>query len=327
MNHKNYNWGIIGCGGIANKFAPDLVLNASASIAAVASRSLEKAHAFADKHGVKKAYGSYQELFNDPTIDIVYIATPHVSHAALSIEALKHGKHVLCEKPLAINAKETEEIIATAKKQKRFFMEALWTRFNPTFLKVKSLIDDNHIGAIQNINADFAFKSNHPIEGRLFNINLGGGALLDIGIYPVFLSYALLGKPKNIIATSKFHEQTGCDIQTSIILQYDNAQAILYCGLTSNSDMTARISATNGNIHIEDRWHQSDHYTVIKEHENCTYHLPKTGGGYFHEIEECHKCLDNNQIESKLWSHQNSLELITLLDEIREQIGLKYQQD
>lgn len=320
-------WGIIGCGNIASKFAQDLLLLSDAELYAVASRNLEKAEEFSKKHNAKLSYGSYDDFLENSEIDIVYIATPHHNHAELSIKTMKAGKHVLCEKPLAINKTEAEQMIATSKKTNCFFMEALWTRFNPVFVEVLKRINLGEIGKVNYINADFAFLSNHTLESRVFNIELAGGSLLDIGIYPLFLTYAVLGNPESINAHALFKEETGADIQTSMLLNYKQANAVLYSGFTSHSDMTARISGTEGQIYIHDRWHQANSFTLVKGDKIELIELPKIGLGYFHEIEECHKCLNDHKIESDLWSHQNSLDLISLLDNVRDKIGLKYPMD
>lgn len=327
ISSSNIKWGIIGCGNIAGKFAADLALVKGADLCAVASRSKEKAADFAKKNNAAKAYDSYETLFNDSDIDILYIATPHFSHAELSIKAMEHGKHVLCEKPLAINKNDALKMIETSKRTNCFFMEALWTRFNPVFVEVLKRIINGEIGTVNYINADFAFKSNHALESRVFNLELGGGALLDIGIYPVFLAYAILGIPDKINASALFKKETGADIQTSMLFNYKKASAVLYSGFTSDSDMIARISGSEGQIHILDRWHHSDDFTIIKDTNKETISIPRNGIGYSHEIEECHKCLNQNKIESDLWSHQNSLDLISILDDIREQIGLVYPQE
>jgi predicted dehydrogenase len=323
---KKIKWGIIGCGNIANKFANDLSLIDNVEIRAVASRSLEKAIEFGQKHHAKITYGSYDELFLDDDVDIVYIATPHNSHADLSIKAMELGKNVLCEKPLALNAKEASLIIAASKRTNRFFMEALWTRFNPTFIEIKNRIDQGELGEIKYINADFSFRSEKPLEGRVMNLDLGGGSILDIGIYPAFLAYTLLGTPKNILASSVFHSETKCDIQTSMIFEYESAQAILYCSFTSKSELTAKISGTDGQIQINDPWHAAQSYSILKD-GGIRIEKPIKGIGFTYEIEECHQCLLANKIESELWSHQNSLDLITILDIVREQVGLKYPQE
>jgi len=327
VTSKKIKWGIIGCGNIANKFCSDLAIVEDAIITAVASRTIEKALNFADMHHVKKAYGSYDELFSDEDIDIVYIATPHVSHAELSIKAMKNGKHVLCEKPLALNAKEASAIIETSKQTDRFFMEALWSRFNPSIVAIKKHIDNGELGKIKYINAEFSFKSDKPIDSRVTNLELGGGAILDIGIYPAFLTYLILGTPKEIVAKSIFNEISKCDMQTSMIFNYDQAQAILYSGFTSNSVNSAKISGITGQIIIANSWHNAQEYTLIKNSEEKIFKLPTSGKGFGYEIIECRKCIAENKIESDLWSHQNSLDLISILDEIRDKVGLVYPQE
>lgn len=289
MQETKIKWGIIGCGNIAAKFAQDLILVKNAELTAVASRSIEKATTFAQNHNSKRAYGSYEALLKDTEIDIVYIATPHISHAALSIKSMKFGKNVLCEKPLALNKNEALEIIKTAKETNRFFMEALWTRFNPVFIEVLKRIQNNEIGEVKYINADFSFKSNHSLDSRVYNLELGGGSILDIGIYLAFLTYSILGNPKNILASSIFHEDTKCDIQTSMIFEYSQAQAILYSGFSSNSGMTSKISGSEGEIHIHKRWHHADSFSIVKNEIEEKIIIEKTGIGYTHEILECHK--------------------------------------
>ena len=326
-SNKKIKWGILGCGNIADKFASDLALISDAELYAVASRSMEKAAAFKQKYNAVIAYDNYDQFLKDEAIDIVYIATPHSSHADLSIRAMENGQHVLCEKPLALNKKETNEIIKTSHRTNRFFMEALWTRFNPNIIEIKKRIDNGEIGQIKYINADFSFKSDKPLESRVINLDLGGGAILDIGIYPAFLAYILLGIPKEIIAKSIFHEITKCDMQTSMIFQYEKAQAILYCSFTSNSSNSASISGTEGQIIMEDSWHAPQSYNLIKNDLQKKFNTPTIGKGFSHEIIECHNCLRSNKIESDLWSHQNSLDLITILDKVREHVGLKYPQE
>ena len=203
-------------------------------------------------------------------------------------------------------------------------METLWTRFNPSFVEAKKRIDDGEIGQVKYINADFSFKSEYSLEDRTTNINLGGGAILDIGIYPAFLVYVLLGIPKQIFAKSIFHKSAKSDMQTSMIFHYEDAQAILYSSFMSKSDMIARISGTKGQIYLNNTWHNTQSYTLVKNNKEQVFDLPITGIGYSHEILECHNCLRANTIESELWSHQNSLDMISILDTIRKEVSLKY---
>ena len=322
---RKIKWGIIGLGRIATSFANDLLLVADAEIYAVASRNQDKANAFAEKFGAVKAYNNYDELINDADIDILYIATPHHVHASLSIEALNSGKHVLCEKPIAMNFKDASAMIKASRENQKFFMEAFWTRFNPSIRETLSKIRGNEIGEVKYIHADFGFKAATSIE-RLTNLDLGGGSLLDIGVYPLFLSYLILGKPKKILAAANFYT-TKADKQTSMILHYDDAQAVLHSNFLANSNMTASISGTEGRINLDRVWHHTQSFAVIKNDEKEAYSFPLKGRGFTYEIEECHKCIKNKQIESKLWSHQNSLDLIEIVDEVKKQIGLEYPND
>lgn len=321
---RNIRWGIVGLGNIAAKFASDLKLVDDAVLTAVASRDIEKAKAFAKVHRAEFAYGSYTELFKSGTVDVVYIATPHTSHVNLGIEAMNNGLHVLCEKPMGVNLPEVKQMVATSKTNNAFLMEALWTRFLPSFIKTKELLDKGTIGKLAHINADFAFFGmDRSEEGRVLNPALAGGSLLDIGIYPVFLAYCLLGKPKKIIALANFHT-TGIEKQASIIFGYDDAQAILYSGFTSNSETRAEITGSDGRIILTSRWHETEKYCIEKAEKQECFTAPKMGKGYAHEIKEVHSCIANGAIESNLWSHQNSLDLIGLLDSIREKAGITF---
>ncbi len=321
---RKIKWGILGLGSIAHHFVKDLLLADDAQIIAVASRSAEKALEFSEKYKSKYYFDTYEALFNCKEVEVIYIATPHAFHAKHAIEAMKHGKHVLCEKPMGVNRGEVEKMIEAAIKNKVFLMEALWSRFNPTIQKVKQLIEAGIIGEIKYIHADFAFPAMHRDESnRLLNPALAGGSLLDIGIYPIFLSYLLLGKPDNIQASSKFFK-TGIEMQTSILFDYPDAQAVLYSGLNSKSEMKAEISGTKGAIFIDPRWHEAQGYALEIEDEITHFKMPTNGRGYFYEIQEVNSCLRSSNLESKLWSHQNSLDLIGLLDDIRKTTGITF---
>ncbi|MFT4760515.1 MAG: putative dehydrogenase [Saprospiraceae bacterium] len=322
-------WGIVGLGKIARHFIHDLQLVETAKIGAVASRTLTKAKAFAAEYGVEKAYGSYADLFADPEIDIVYIATPHNSHAEISIQAMKAGKHVLCEKPMGLNQKEVAKIVAIAKKNQVFLMEAFWARFNPSIQSVFELVKNGAIGEVNYVNVDFTYYREDAPDSRMLNMNLGGGSLMDMGVYPCFLAYLILGKPDEILAAARFHE-TGADIQTSAIFKYKKGMANVMSGFASESDMVAKIYGTKGRIYLNRTWHESESYTIEMgnkkdgNYDSKTINLPTKGKGYTYEILECIDCIQNGQLESKRWSHQNSLDLSGITDEIRQQIGLKY---
>jgi len=320
---KTINWGVIAPGKISKKFAQDMSLVEGNEIISVASRSLERAQEFADEFKVSKVYGDYDSILSDPDIDILYIATPHTFHAEWAIKALNAKKHVLCEKPLGINIREVKSIIEASKRNKMFLMEAMWSRFNPTINKCLALLEEGVIGAPNYINADFTFFNNPSEEGRLLNMDLAGGSLLDIGIYPLFLAYIVFGMPLEVKAIGRYHA-TGADTQIGVSMIFKNGIAQAASSIISNSAMEAKISGKKGAIYLDSRWHEAQGYSVEKDGKRDHFDLPSTGFGYSHEIEECAKCIINGQIESTKWSHQNSLDLISIMDEIRSQIGLKY---
>ncbi|WP_405381881.1 Gfo/Idh/MocA family protein [Maribacter sp. LLG6340-A2] len=317
-------WGIVGAGNIAHSFSKDLALVEGGTLVSVASRSLEKAQAFANEYGAPNAYGSYEELFKSNTVDVLYIATPHTSHAELSIAAMKYGINVLCEKPIGVNKGQVKEMFQVARTQNVFLMEALWSRFNPTIKKVKELVDNGTIGDIGYLHADFAFYAlDRDENGRLLNPSLAGGSLLDIGIYPIFLSYLLLGMPKDIKASAHFYK-TGVEMQVSMIFDYESSQALLYSGLNSNSEMKAQIAGSKGSIFIHPRWHETTGYTLEIDGDSTVNEVGKLGKGYTHEIEEVHSCLQAGKKESSLWSHQNSLDLIEIMDIVRNKTDIVF---
>jgi len=317
-------WGIVGAGKIAHSFAKDMALVANNRLCAVASRSLNKASEFAETYGAEHAFGSYDELFKSDVVDVVYIATPHTVHADVSIRAMNHKKHVLCEKPMGVNGDEVKRMLASAKENKVFLMEALWSRFNLTIKKVKQLVDDGEIGTVAYLKADFAFYGlDRDESGRILNPNLAGGTILDIGIYPIFLSYLLLGMPKSITAQSQFYK-TGIESQTAMVFEYENAQALLLSSLACNSEMKAEIAGSMGTVFINPRWHEASSYIMEKDGNEELVTLEKIGKGYTYEIEEVASCITNGQFESKLWSHQNTTDLCRLLDTVREKAGIKF---
>ncbi|SFD65357.1 Gfo/Idh/MocA family protein [Flavobacterium phragmitis] len=322
MEKNKIKWGIIGLGNIASQFAADLLLLEDAELTAVASRDFAKGKLFAEKFNALKVYDSYDLIFEDQEVEIIYIATPHNSHAELSIKALENGKHVLCEKPMALSYHDAMRMIEASKKRNRFFMEAFWTRFIPSIQDVLQKVNNGIIGNVNYINADFAFYGSETENKRLFDKELGGGALFDIGVYPLFLSYLVLGNPKKVLAKAVMHKNK-VDLQTSIILQYEKAQSVLHASIVSNSDMKASISGTEGRIELNAPWYIADGYSLYEnEKEEAVFSLPALGKGYAHEAIECHNCIRDNKIESELWSHQNSLDLSKIVEEIKTQIGL-----
>ena len=324
---KNIKWGIIGLGNIAHKFAADLLLVEGAQIKAVASRDSQKAIDFAQTYHAENAFSSYKELAEDPDIDIVYIATPHTFHYKNTMMCLRSGKSVLCEKAFGMNAKEVESMVSEARKQNVFLMEALWTRFIPATEKLLELVNQNTIGEIKHIRADFGFIADKNPERRLFNKKLGGGSLLDVGIYPVYLSLLLLGLPYEIIAKAQMTESK-VDSFCAMLFDYPNGnKAILESSIESATRVEAYIYGNKGSIKMHKNFHHSKKLTIkLNGEESKTLQIDYIGNGYYHEIMEVMSCLRNHKIESSKMSHQMSLDLIGTLDKVRSKIGLTYEE-
>ncbi len=318
-------WGIIAPGRIAEKFASDLTLVKDAKLIAVASRSLERSQAFALKHDIPYAYDNYEDMLKYSDIDIVYIASPHTFHYEHTLLCLKYNKHVLCEKPMGMNVNEVRTMIQQAKRKGLYLMEAFWTRFTPSFVKCLELIKKDFIGDIKSIQADFGFIADSHPEGRWMNKNLGGGSLLDIGIYPVFLALSILGKPDNIAAFAHLNESK-IDLSTSIILNYKQKQAFANLSSTfiANTPVEAVISGIKGRITLKRWWHTPTNISVTIDENTEFISFDQNGFGYQYEAKQVCSDLLNKKNEPELFTHSQSIQLHETLGEIRKQIGLKY---
>lgn len=325
---ETINWGIIGPGRIASKFAHDLLMVDGARLYGVASRDAEKARAFAERYGAEKFYGSYQELAQDPAIDVVYIATPHVFHYPQTMLCLENGKAVLCEKPFGINQREVQEMIAEARHRNLFLMEAFWSRFIPGTEKLLELIAEGAIGQLQMVTADFGFAGDPDPLKRVQNLALGGGSLMDVGLYPVYLSLLLFGPPVAIKAMASFSE-TGADNICTMLFDHARGQkAILHSSINTNTPTEAIIFGSEGSIRLHPRFHHPQKITITKNNGSVeTIDIPYIGYGYFHEITEVVDCLRKGFRESEKMPLAMSLELIKTLDRVRKEIGLTYHQD
>ncbi|MBQ4822574.1 Gfo/Idh/MocA family oxidoreductase [Aquimarina sp. MMG016] len=323
-NKKIIKWGIIGCGKIAHKFAEDLITIPNAKLQAVASRNLGKAEEFGHTYETSACYGSYEELSKDPNIEVVYIATPHVFHYQNTLMCIHQGKAVLCEKPFAMNIKQVEEMIAVAKQKKVFLMEALWTYFLPHYQYALDLITSKELGDVKNITADFGFDSTFNPESRLFNKDLGGGSLLDVGIYPLFAALSILGYPDDIKAEA-FFGNTEVDETCTMELQYKNGTtARLFSAITQKTATEAIIELEKGTIVINSRFHEPSSVTVIKNDVSELKEFMVSTNGYSFEAIHVQEMLLQNRTESTLMTFRKSLHLIKLLDTVRERIGLYY---
>jgi len=321
-------WGILGTGGIARAFALGLKHAPNAVLAAVGSRTLEGAQRFAGELGAEKAYGSYEELARAEDVDIIYIGTPHPMHAANSLLALGGGKAVLCEKPFAMNRREAGEVVALARAKNLFLMEAMWTRFMPALAEVKRIIASGEIGTVTQVHADFGFSATTDPEHRVNKRELGGGALLDLGIYPLSIAQALLGKVESVQAQAVMSE-TGVDATTAFTMKHAGGTlSVCSCSIRARSACELVVSGTGGSIRMHRMFHLADHVTVdLQDGSSRTIPTPYLGNGYTHEAIEAGRCLREGLVEHPLMTHEDTLGLMTLLDTIRAQIGLRYASD
>lgn len=323
-NKKTYNWAMLGCGKIANKMAHDLKLLPNAKLYAAASRDLNRAQDFAREWGFETAYGSYEALVNDPRVDIVYIATPHSHHFEHTMLCLEHKKAVLCEKAFSLNAGEVQQMIAAAKANNTFLMEAFWTMFQPSFKQAQQILNSGELGKIKMMRSDFAFNAPYEADKRLYNVALGGGSLLDIGIYPVFAALTSLGVPQ-IIKTFADFSPTGSEESISMIFKYPGGEmANLTSSLSSYSPTQTEYWCERGYLVLNPRWYAPTNITLFKEGEEPRI-LPKEhirGWGYEYEAEHVMECLDNGWTESPVMSWQISLDLMQVLDRIRIDAGI-----
>jgi predicted dehydrogenase len=316
-------WGIIGTGGIARTFARDLKRTSGQSVVAVGSRSKEKAEAFASEFDCRP-HASYESLVQSD-VDAIYVATPHPMHAPNTILALQHGKPVLCEKPFAVNARESASMIAEAKKSNLLLLEAMWSRFLPHYRRIREMIQAGDFGEIISISADHGQNLPRSKYYRLHAPELAGGALLDLGIYPLSFAYFVLGKPQSVVAKGEYTE-TGVDSQTSMILRYDSgAHANLTTTLLVKSPCTATIVGTQGTLFID-----GDFYTPtsmrFKKVGGEIFEIPKSyeGHGLREQAIEFQQLLRAGKKESELMSLSDTQSIMETMDEIRAQINLKY---
>jgi predicted dehydrogenase len=319
------NWGIIGLGKIAHSFASDLQLSKNSTLYGVASRNIEKAERFSKKYNSVTYYNSYEELTKAPEIDVIYVANPHTSHFENTMMCLKNGKAVLCEKPLGINSVEVKTMLNEARSKKLFLMEGLWTRFIPATEKVIKLLKEDTIGDVIFIRADFGFKGDQNPEGRLYNKKLGGGSLLDIGIYPIYLSLLTLGFPKDVKAMARM-TQTEVDSYCAILFDYENSsKAILESTFEADTPTEAYIYGSKGALKMHSNFHHSEKISLYQNGKLMeAFNMEYQGNGYLYEIEEVNGCLMRKVTESSKLPQSLSLNLITLIDRVKDEIGLSY---
>ena len=320
---KKVNWGIIGLGNSANKFTQDLARSPNAALRSVASREIDKAKQFSQEYDVVSFYDSYKELAKNPDIDIVYITTPNAFHFEHAMMCLKEGKSVLCEKPLGMNADEVKMMIKEAKSRNLFLMEGLSTRFIPSTEKALSLIEKKFIGDITMVRADFGIDASSLKGNWLFDKNMGGGSLSDLGIYTIYLSLLTLGSPSKIKAMARFTD-TEVDSFCAMLFDYENnAKAVLESNLETKTPNEAYIYGTKGVLKLHRNFSHAEKISIfINGKLVFNFDLKFEGNGYFHEIEEVNRCLLNGKIESDKLPHSTSLKLAQIMDKVKEEIGL-----
>lgn len=325
MMHKNYRWGILGAGRIAEKFCEALCFVEGSEVYAVASRDFDKAKAYAGKYNARSFYNSYEELVQDKNIDIIYIATPHAFHYEQTLLCLKHKKPVLCEKPMSLAYRQTAEMIEVATKNNLFLMEGMWTGCMPFIDKILSLIKDDVIGPPQCVDADFGFLTPVDPDGRLYNKKLGGGSVMDIGVYPIFLTTLILGEPSIIQTVSKL-TLTGVDEYANVVLQYTNGKtAHILSHLGLNTAIEAAIIGTKGRIKVDRPWFKATGFSVhLNDGTTQNFSMPHLSNGFEYEIKEVMHCLDNGLSESNKIPHKLTLSISKIMEEILKQAGVFY---
>ena len=325
---KPVRWGILGTGKIARAFATALQDVPDAVLAGVASRSRDKAEAFAAEFHAGAAYASYEALVAADGIDLVYVATPHPHHVGNALLALGAGKGVLVEKPFTMNVREAEQLIAAARTSGLFLMEAMWTRFMPALAEVKRLIAAGEIGSVQQVVADFGFTASFGPEHRVFNPELGGGALLDLGIYPLSIAASLLGPVVDVKAQAAMGP-TGVDVQTGFTMKHESgAMSACSCSFLARTPGELTVSGSRGHIRMNTMFHRARSVTVaLDDGSTRTIATPYLGNGYVHEVIEAQRCWREGLIESPGMTHDETLALMNVMDEIRRQIGLRYEAD
>ena len=318
-------WGILGCGKIAYQFAEGLKMLPDAKLEAVASRTEGKADLLGDVFDVETRYNNYEELVKNPTVDVIYIATTHNFHFENTLLCLNHGKPVLCEKPLTLNAIQAEQLITTARNKNLFLMEAMWTRFIPCIVKLNEFLDEGTLGEVQHVTADFGIRRELDPKSRAFNPELGGGALLDLGIYPISFASMIYKQSPSKIQSSAYIGTTKVDEKSCYLFEYENGQtAMLSSSYRLMMTNSAYIFGTKGYIEIPDFYHPTNMILKLEGKPKKKIRIPFQPTGYNYEAMEVMNCLKNGKLESKIMPLDETLEIMKTMDILRSQWCFKY---
>nr|WP_107906899.1 Gfo/Idh/MocA family oxidoreductase [Streptomyces chartreusis] len=328
MAEQKVRWGILATGGIAAAFTADLVDLPDAEVVAVASRRQESADAFAERFGIPRAYGDWTSLAEDGDIDVVYVATPHSAHREAAGLCLEAGRHVLCEKAFTLNAREAAELVALAKARGSFLMEAMWMYCNPLVRRLKALVDDGAIGEVRHVQADFGLAGPFPPSHRLRDPAQGGGALLDLGVYPVSFAQLLLGEPSDVTARATLSAE-GVDLQTGALLSWDNgALASLHCSIVGGTATAASITGSAGRIDVPGGFFFPERFVLHRDGRDPEEFTADPADGprntLRHEAAEVMRALRAGESESPLVPLEGTLAVMRTLDAIRDRVGVRY---
>jgi predicted dehydrogenase len=315
---KALRWGILSTGGIARTFTKDLAHVDEGVAVAVGSRSFDSANAFADEFDIPHRYGSYEELVGDPDVDAIYVGTPHPMHHDNAILALEHGKHVLVEKAFTVTAAEAREVVDVARRKGLFAMEAMWTRFLPSVVAIRELIARGELGEIVSVEADHGQWFDPDPSFRLFAPELGGGALLDLGVYPVSFASMILGSPNRIVALWD-PAFTGVDAQTSMLFGYESgAQAILTCTLRARSATRACVTGEQARIEIDGSFYSATAFSLIdRDGAIRRFDFPREGRGLLYEAQEVARCVEAGFLESPIMPLDETISIMETMDSVR----------
>ncbi|MBE0652114.1 MAG: Gfo/Idh/MocA family oxidoreductase [Bacteroidales bacterium] len=325
MKKRNkFRWGIISTGIIANKMAEAINQVPGSEILGVASRRQENARGFAEKYHIKNAFYPYSELITNPDVDIIYIGVPNPFHYELIIESLNNGKHVLCEKPFTLNAKESRECIDLARKKNLFLMEAMWSRFFPAMKELKQIIRDEKLGQLHQVTGDFMIERAYDPEHRLYNIDLGGGALLDIGVYLLSIAQFFLGKPESVAGVARIGS-TGVDMLDNMHLRYPgDVYASFVCGFTGYKPYEFVISGSEGYCKITSPFYCPSSFVLGNMGTKKSYNFPYRGNGYIHMIEAVQESILKGETENPLMPLEETFFQMETMDKLRDQWNLIY---
>ena len=323
---EKIRWGILGTGAIAHKFAAGLAACDTAELAAVGSRAQATADKFGDEFKIPRRHASYEALAADPEVDAIYVSTPHPMHRPNTILCLEHGKAVLCEKPFTINAREAREVIDVARQKRLFLMEAMWTRFLPIVVQARAWIAEGAIGEVRMVEASFGFRGSTDESSRLLAPEMGGGSLLDVGVYPISLASMIFGAQPREIASMAHLGATGVDEQAAMVFRYENdALAILSCAVRTNTLHNAVIMGTDGMIVIEAPFWSGTVATLDRPDEKpVRKEIPFKGNGYNYQAEEVMACMRAGKLESEIMPWSETIAIMETMDTIRAQWGVKY---